>query len=55
MMENKRPSNLQVFASPKLREKIDKWRRVQEDIPNLSEAVRRLIDIGLRAEEKEGG
>ena len=29
--------------------KIDTWRRHQSDVPNLSEAIRRLIEMGLDA------
>jgi hypothetical protein len=32
--------------------KIDKWRRHQADVPNLSEAIRRLIEVGLEASSK---
>jgi hypothetical protein len=28
--------------------KIDAWRRQQPDVPNLSEAIRRLVELGLR-------
>jgi hypothetical protein len=28
--------------------KIDEWRRQQPDLPNISEAIRRLVDAGLR-------
>jgi hypothetical protein len=31
--------------------KVDKWRRHQHDVPNLSEAVRRLIEKGMAADE----
>jgi hypothetical protein len=34
--------------------KIDAWRRHQADVPNLSEAIRRLIERGLDAEGKPG-
>jgi len=29
--------------------KIDDWRRQQSDLPNISEAIRRLVDAGLEA------
>lgn len=32
--------------------KIDKWRRHQHDVPNMSEAVRRLIEKAIAADEK---
>ena len=32
--------------------KVDKWRRHQHDVPNLSEAIRRLIEKAIAADEK---
>ncbi len=34
--------------------KIDDWRRREPDLPNLSEAIRRLVDMGLES-AKNGG
>jgi hypothetical protein len=31
---------------------IDDWRRKQEDLPGRPEAIRRLIELGLRAKGK---
>jgi hypothetical protein len=31
-------------------EAVDKWRARQRPIPNLSESIRKLIEIGLKAE-----
>jgi hypothetical protein len=31
---------------------IDKWRRKQADLPSSSEAIRRLVEIGLKARKK---
>ena len=31
---------------------IDAWRRKQEDLPSRSEAVRRLVELGLKADTK---
>ena len=28
---------------------VDAWRRTQEDLPSRAEAIRRLIEIGLKA------
>jgi hypothetical protein len=36
--------------------KVDRWRRHQPDhqiMPNMSEAIRRLVEKGLEAEAKE--
>jgi len=32
--------------------KLDDWRRKQSDLPNMSEAIRRLVDAGLDAGKK---
>jgi hypothetical protein len=31
---------------------IDKWRRRQTPLPSVSEAIRRLVELGLKAKEK---
>lgn len=31
---------------------VDEWRRAQPDLPSRAEAVRRLIQIGLKAKGK---
>ena len=31
---------------------IDEWRRRQPDLPSRSEAIRRLIELGLKAKAK---
>jgi metal-responsive CopG/Arc/MetJ family transcriptional regulator len=31
---------------------IDEWRRKQEDLPSRSEAIRRLVELGLKAKTK---
>lgn len=28
---------------------VDDWRRLQPDLPNCSEAIRRLVEAGLKA------
>ena len=32
--------------------KVDDWRRKEPDLPNLSEAIRRLVELGLDAAKK---
>jgi hypothetical protein len=34
--------------------KIDDWRRREPDLPNLSEAIRRLVEMGLESAKKGG-
>jgi hypothetical protein len=31
---------------------IDEWRRKQQDLPSRSEAIRRLVELGLKAKPK---
>jgi hypothetical protein len=33
-------------------ESVEVWRAKQRPVPNLSEAIRRLVEIGLRAKSK---
>jgi hypothetical protein len=39
-------------ASPVLRASIVRWAESQPDMPTLSEATRRLVEIGLKAKGK---
>jgi metal-responsive CopG/Arc/MetJ family transcriptional regulator len=48
--ENTKRLNMVVPAS--LVEKVDSWRSKQPDLPNASEAFRRLVEIGLEASRK---
>ena len=38
-------------ASPELRATVEAWAESQEDLPNLSEAIRRLVELGLKAKK----
>lgn len=40
---------------PQVRAKIEQWAGQQDDKPTLSEATRRLIDVGLAAAGKRKG
>jgi hypothetical protein len=31
---------------------IDEWRRKQPDLPSRSEAIRRLVELGLKGKQK---
>jgi hypothetical protein len=35
-------------ASPEFLARLDHWRRKQRDLPNRSEAIRRLVDAGMK-------
>jgi hypothetical protein len=37
-----------VRMAPELRERVEGWAKSQDDGPSLSEAVRRLVERGLR-------
>jgi hypothetical protein len=36
-----------VRVQPNLLGKLDDWRRLQKDLPGRSEAIRRLVELGL--------
>lgn len=38
-----------VRLSPDQIKSLDDWRRKQEDLPGRPEAIRRLVEIGLKA------
>jgi hypothetical protein len=46
------PKRLNIVAPASWVRRIDDWRRKQADLPNLSEAIRRLVEAGLDAERK---
>jgi hypothetical protein len=33
-------------------EQVDRWRRGQSDMPGRAEAIRRLVELGLKAKSK---
>lgn len=43
---------LNMVAPASWVKKIDDWRRQQPDLPNISEAIRRLVDLGLETSKK---
>lgn len=43
---------LNIVAPASWVRKVDDWRRAQPDLPNASEAIRRLVEAGLKAEGK---
>jgi len=38
-----------IRLSPELRASIDQWAREQDEAPARSEAIRRLVELGLKA------
>jgi hypothetical protein len=43
---------ISIVAPTTLIRRIDAWRREEPDIPNVSQAIRRLIELGLEAAKK---
>ena len=41
-----------IRLSFELRETVDEWRAEQDDEPSRSEAIRRLVELGLKAKEE---
>jgi hypothetical protein len=40
-----------VRVQPDLAKKVDDWRRHHEDLPGRPEAIRRLVELGLKAKK----
>lgn len=38
-----------VRVQPEMAKQLDDWRRLQDDLPGRPEAIRRLVDLGLKA------
>ena len=45
-------TRLNLVITPSQVAAIDAWRKGQDDLPSRSEAIRRLIDIGLNRAQK---
>ncbi len=41
-----------IRLSKALRQTVDKWAEKQDDRPSRSEAIRRLVELGLKAKGK---
>jgi hypothetical protein len=41
-----------IRLSPEIKEDVDAWAAQQEDAPGRSEAIRRLVELGLQAKTK---
>ncbi|CAK7192295.1 hypothetical protein COMNV_00486 [Commensalibacter sp. Nvir] len=48
MTNEKLNQRIQIVASKKIIDAIDEWRRKQTDLPSRSEAIRKLIEKGLK-------
>lgn len=51
-MTEEQTERFQMRVSPKFIKSVDAWRRKQEDLPSRSEAIRRLVEIALKAKGK---
>jgi metal-responsive CopG/Arc/MetJ family transcriptional regulator len=40
-----------VRVQPEMAKELDDWRRKQADLPNRPEAIRRLVEMGLKAKK----
>lgn len=45
-------TSVNVRLQPPLLKQLDDWRRMQDDLPNRSEAVRRLLGAALERQTK---
>ena len=50
-MNDKLDQRIQLVASTAFGKDVDDWRRQQHDLPSRSEAIRRLVYLGLQMEE----
>ena len=41
-----------VRVQPDMAKHLDDWRRKQDDLPGRPEAIRRLVELGLKAKGK---
>jgi hypothetical protein len=41
-----------VRVQPDMAKQLDDWRRKQDDLPGRPEAMRRLVELGLKAKGK---
>ena len=51
-MGEKKDQRIPVMMSTKEVDAIDAWRRKQDDLPSRSEAIRRLVQLSLKAKQK---
>jgi hypothetical protein len=52
MDDPKLDQRLQLVTSKAFVVAVDDWRRKQPDLPSRSEAIRRLVELGLEASAK---
>lgn len=40
-----------VRVQPDMAKQLDDWRRTQDDLPGRAEAIRRLVELGLKVKK----
>ena len=50
--EDRKDTTLQMRVSDAFLKSIDDWRRKQPDLPSRAAAIRRLVELGLKAKGK---
>ncbi len=50
--EERLDQRIQLVASSSFGRDVDEWRRTQQDLPSRSEAIRRLVYLGLQHEQE---
>jgi hypothetical protein len=48
MAPSSNTNRLQLIVTPGFLDQVDAWRRHQPDIPNRSEAIRRMVEIAAK-------
>jgi metal-responsive CopG/Arc/MetJ family transcriptional regulator len=51
--QGQRFERFEMKVPPGFLEKLDQWRRKQPDLPNRSEAIRRLVEAGIKSRKGE--
>ena len=54
VMSEKKDQRIPVMMSSEDVDAIDAWRRRQADLPTRSEAIRRLLELGLKVKQTKG-
>ena len=54
MRERIKTDRVTLMMAPAESAAVDEWRRQQSDLPSRSEAIRRLLQIGLQATQQQG-
>jgi metal-responsive CopG/Arc/MetJ family transcriptional regulator len=54
MVDDKRNQRIPVMMSSDEVAAIDEWRRKHPNVSSRSEAIRRLVELGLKAKSKTG-